>query len=190
MTACLLLRSLRCLAASFFMLLVPEFQLCVLQISKFKLAFMNSLLYILKLKSKSIFQPELDSIECGQRAGIDQSSGPCSHIREENASFQYEFFGLLFVLFPWFLLLVTISCSMPVLNGGLPPCCAFPGKCVLLPGAAIGYVGVGYVEMGFASPGSPMLALMDIALHYEALILQFLSVKRKAGPGTTVTFAW
>ena len=145
---------------------------------------MNSLLYILKLQSKSVFQPELDSVECVQYAGIDWSGGPCGRIREDNASLQYEFFGLLFVLVSRFLLLVTISCSMPVSNGGLPPCYIFPGERVLLPGAPIVNVGA-----GFASPGSPTLALRGIALCYEALILQLLSVKRRAGLGTTVTVA-
>ena len=98
--------------------------------------------------------------------------------------FQYEFFGLLFVLVSQFLLLVSISCSMPVSNGGLPPCYGFPGERVFLPGAPRVHVGA-----GFASPGSPTLALMGIALCYEALILQFLSVKRRASPGTTVTVA-
>lgn len=101
-SACLLPRSLRCPAASSSVLLAPGLQPCLLQISKFKLAFMNSLLSICKLWSNSVYQPELDSAECVRYAGSDWSAGSCGCIREENASFLYEFFGLMFVLVSWF----------------------------------------------------------------------------------------
>lgn len=181
-SACLLPRSLRCPAASSSAFLAPGCRSSLLQISKFNLAFLNSVLYNLTLQGKSGFQPELDSVERVRYAGTDWSGRHCDRIREENASLQLKFFGLLFVLVSAFLLLVTISCSMPALNQWAFPTLHLPRETCLVTRRSDRVCG-----SGFASPGAPTLALVGTALCYEAVILQFSAVKRRAGPGTTVT---